>query len=174
MTEPLITPTMKVAELLETWPALEDLLVAQAPAFKRLRNPVLRRTVARVATLEQAAGIAGLGVRELVAVLRTAVGQPVDPVDASPGRTGAGDEPPPDWLVLERVSRVVDANALLDQGAVPLNVVFEAARELAENDILDVTVSFRPIPLMDSLARQGYRCHLRAAAADRFHLYVTR
>ena len=174
MTEPLITPTMKVAELLERWPALEDLLVAQAPAFKRLRNPVLRRTVARVATLEQAAGIAGLGVRDLVAVLRRAVGQPVDAGDAPSDRAGVADGPPPDWLVLDRVSRVIDANALLDQGAVPLTAVVEAARALAQHDILDVTVAFRPIPLMDSLARQGYRCHLRAAAPDGFHLYVTR
>ena len=57
-----ITPATKVAELLESWPELEEALVAQAPAFRRLKNPVLRRTVARVATLEQAAGVGGIAV----------------------------------------------------------------------------------------------------------------
>jgi hypothetical protein len=65
-----ITPATKVADLLESWPDLEDVLIAQAPAFRRLKNPVLRRTVARVATLEQAAGVGGVPVRELVATLR--------------------------------------------------------------------------------------------------------
>ena len=67
-----ITPTTKVAGLLESWPELEPVLVAQAPAFRRLKNPVLRRTVARVATLEQAAGVGGVAVRDLVAALRRA------------------------------------------------------------------------------------------------------
>jgi len=52
-----LTPATKVADLLESWPELEEVLIAHAPAFRRLKNPVLRRTVARVATLEQAAGV---------------------------------------------------------------------------------------------------------------------
>ena len=79
-----ITPATKVAELLESWPELEPVLVAQAPAFRRLKNPVLRRTVARVATLEQAAGVGGVAVRDLVAALRRAAG--LD--DAPPGESG--------------------------------------------------------------------------------------
>jgi len=173
MTEPLITPAMKVAELLETWPALEEVLVAQAPAFERLRNPILRRTVARVATLEQAAGIAGLSARDLVAALRRAAGQPVDDDPGAPLQVDRDDEPPPGWLDLARVHRVIDADALLAEGAVPLTVVFQAARELGPGDILDVTVSFRPIPLVESLQKQRYRCHLAASAPDRYHLYVT-
>jgi hypothetical protein len=47
-----ITPATKVADLPDSWPELENVLIAQAPAFRRLRNPVLRRTVGRVATLE--------------------------------------------------------------------------------------------------------------------------
>jgi hypothetical protein len=34
-----ITPATKVAELLASWPELEPVLVAQAPAFRRLKNP---------------------------------------------------------------------------------------------------------------------------------------
>jgi hypothetical protein len=65
---------MKVAELLEAWPELEEVLIRLAPAFRRLKNPVLRRTVARVATLEQAAGVGGVAVRDLVGALRRAAG----------------------------------------------------------------------------------------------------
>ena len=42
--------------LLEHCPELEDELLALSPAFAKLKNPILRRTVAKVATLCQAAG----------------------------------------------------------------------------------------------------------------------
>ena len=39
MSEPLlITPQTKVGELLETYPELEEVLVALAPPFKKLRK----------------------------------------------------------------------------------------------------------------------------------------
>ena len=47
----IITPKTKVLELIETYPELEDVLIEYAPAFKNLKNPVLRRTVAKIATL---------------------------------------------------------------------------------------------------------------------------
>ena len=52
-----ITPETKVAQLLEDHPALEEVLVSLAPAFSKLRNPVLRRTIARVTTLKRAAEV---------------------------------------------------------------------------------------------------------------------
>jgi len=70
-----ITPATRVAELLEAYPDLEELLIQQAPAFKALKNPILRRTVAKVATLEKAAQVAGIPARQLVSALRQAVGQ---------------------------------------------------------------------------------------------------
>ena len=173
MPEPRITPAMKVAALLEAFPALEEVLVAQAPAFERLRNPVLRRTVARVATLEQAAAIGGLSSRDLVTTLRRAAGQPVDDPGPEPSVPGPGgdDGPLPSWVDPARVCRVVDADAILATGAAPLATVFEAARALEGDDVLEVPVAFRPVPLVESLGKQGYACHVRAAAG-RFQVYV--
>ncbi|MBK6282766.1 MAG: DUF1858 domain-containing protein [Draconibacterium sp.] len=39
----IITPKTKVLELIETYPELENVLVEYAPAFKNLKNPILRR-----------------------------------------------------------------------------------------------------------------------------------
>ena len=41
-----ICPDTKVGALLEAYTALEPALIAIAPAFEKLRNPMLRRTVA--------------------------------------------------------------------------------------------------------------------------------
>ncbi|MBR9976721.1 MAG: DUF1858 domain-containing protein [Bacteroidetes bacterium] len=71
-----ITPQTKVAELLEAHPQLEDVLIDMAPAFRKLKTPLLRRTIARVATLRQAAMTGDLPVSDVVGRLREAVGQP--------------------------------------------------------------------------------------------------
>lgn len=167
-----ITPATKVADLIESWPELEEVLIAQTPAFRRLKNPVLRRTVARVATLEQAAGVGGVPVRELVATLRRSAGIGAD----APGEAGAIDaaEPqaPPDWLDPARVVGTLDADALLDAGQVPLTLVSEKARALAPGEILRVDSGFRPVPLVEALAKHGVRSFVREAAPGRFETFV--
>jgi hypothetical protein len=169
-----ITPATKVADLLESWPELEDVLIVQAPAFRRLKNPVLRRTVARVATLEQAAGVGGVPVRELIAALRRAAGIEAD----APGGAGPGDaaEPqtPPDWLDPARVVEAIDADALLDAGQVPLTLVNEKARALAAGQILRVDSGFRPVPLVEALGKQGFRSFVRETVPGRFETFVAR
>jgi len=168
-----ITPATKVAELLEAFPELEEVLIALAPAFERLRNPVLRRTVARVASLQQAAAVGGVEVRTLVATLRRAAGQPGADL-AGQAAESRLDEPAPAWLDEGRVVTTIDADALLDAGEVPLSRVNAAAAALAVGEILRVDSGFRPAPLVDALLKQGYRCHLRSLEAERFSTYVCR
>ncbi len=169
-----ITPATKVAELLESWPELEPVLVAQAPAFRRLKNPVLRRTVARVATLEQAAGVGGVAVRDLVAALRRAAG--LD--DTTPGESGPVEggavSATPEWVISGRVVATVDAEALLDAGEVPLPVVNEKARGLGPGELLRIDSDFRPAPLVESIAKQGLRSYVREASPGRFETFVSR
>ena len=57
MTQLIIAPKTKVAELIDAYPQLEGVLIDYVPAFEKLRNPLLRRTVARITTLQQAATI---------------------------------------------------------------------------------------------------------------------
>ena len=166
-----IAPTTKVADLLDSWPELEEVLVAQAPAFRRLKNPVLRRTVARVATLEQAAGVGGVAVRDLVSALRRAAGLEDDAAGATGGAAAAGATPPA-WLDTVRVVETIDAEALLDKGEVPLARVNERARTLQPGEALLVVSSFRPVPLLDALARQDHATFVREAAPSRFETFV--
>ncbi|WP_297095775.1 DUF1858 domain-containing protein [uncultured Draconibacterium sp.] len=55
----IITPKTKIFDLLEAYPQLEDVLIRAAPPFKKLRNPVLRKTITKITTLSQAATIGG-------------------------------------------------------------------------------------------------------------------
>ncbi len=84
----IISPETKVGDLLDAYPEAEAALIAIAPKFKALKNPVLRRTVAKVATLEQAARVADMPVNELVRSLRQALGQDAGEIES--GGAGCG------------------------------------------------------------------------------------
>lgn len=57
----LITPDTKINALLESYPQLEDALINIFKNFKKLRYPFLRKTIAKVTSLRQAAIIGNVG-----------------------------------------------------------------------------------------------------------------
>jgi len=68
-----VTEKTTVHELLERYPYLLEWLVAYAPDFKKLENPVLRATVARAATLQAAASMADTPVERFLDDIRTEI-----------------------------------------------------------------------------------------------------
>src|ERR1051326_2862002 len=96
-----IDPETTVGAWLEAYPEVESVLVEMAPAFAKLRNPVVRRTVAKVATLEQAAKIGGVSLRAMIRRLRGVTGQPAPDFPVRPPKQDpAGDS---SWLTNCRV-----------------------------------------------------------------------
>lgn len=168
-----ITPETRVAQLLEAYPQLEAVLIRQAPAFERLKNPILRRTVARLTTLQRAAGIAGLDVRTLVRELRQAAGLPFEEATTAAAATAQPGGPRPAWSERPPTASI-DADALLDRSETPLPKVLEAARALGAGEVLEVTARFRPLPLVEALEQQRFRTHLEPLDGGRFGLYVSR
>jgi hypothetical protein len=104
----VISPKTKVGELLDTYPQLESVLLDLSPAFARLKNPILRKTVARIATLQQAAVVGGLKTDELVNRLRKEAGQ-----NEMAGDTGGKDTVCPcacdGYVKKQRIQGIFDA-----------------------------------------------------------------
>ncbi len=170
-----ITPETRIAELLEAYPQLEDVLIRESPHFKALKNPILRTTVAKVATLERASQMSGIPVRRLVATLREAVGLPGESTAADQGpelEPAAVDAVAPAGFDEAKVTLRIDADALLAKGEVPLPRVHQAVREMAAGALLCVRSAFRPAPLLDALHKAGHRTYVTQAAPDAFHTYV--
>lgn len=163
-----ITPETRVAELLEAYPDLEEILISAAPAFAKLKNPVLRRTIARVTSLRRAAEIAGMSTRDLVGRLRRAAGLPEDP---SPPTAEDADVAPADgpaaWVDAARVRWTVDADALLAEGTEPISEVLQRALQLERGDLGLIRSSFRPAPLIEWLESRGFR--VAVVSSDESH-----
>ncbi len=166
-----ITGDTRVAALLRDHPETEELLIGMSPAFEKLRNPILRRSVARVATLRQAAAVGGLASSELVDELRVAVGQ--DPIEDGPRQDDIDYfEPQPAWFDPDHVV-VTLREAELDPNVMPINPVLHSARDLGPGELLLLETDHLPAPGIDILRRKGY---LVWAVQDgqRVHTYVTR
>lgn len=148
-----ILPQTRLSELLDAHPELEETIVAMAEPFRNLRNPVLRRTVARVATLARVAQVGGLDPTEFVNALRRALGHPELAAAESPGPRW--DSGPPEWAVGDP-QFVVDAGELLARGEVPLAEVSRLARELDDGRHLLLLSEFEPAPLSEALAKAGF------------------
>jgi len=156
-----ITPQTRVGAILDAYPELEAVLLAYSPHFEKLRNPILRRTVAKVATLEAAAVTAGVDVAALVRHLRAQIG-PADagaaPAPAgSTARQGASADSPPSWIAGRRVVERIDADAMLNRNEHPLGLVQRLAAALDAESMIEIASSFRPEPLIQMLAAGGHR-----------------
>ena len=80
-----ISANTKIDDLLKAYPFLEDFLITLSPKFKGLRNPIMRKTVGKVATLGKVAGIGGLNLDNLLAAL-------TDEINRQTGKTAAPGE----------------------------------------------------------------------------------
>ena len=157
MSQP-IGPETTVGALLEAYPELETVLVEMAPAFAKLRNPVVRRTVAKVATLEQAARIGGISLQSMILRLRNVTGQsaPDLPFLQPPQDSGGEDA---SWLTGGRVVEEIDADAMLERGIHPIGKIREAVGALGCREVVLLRSSFRPQPLIETLRRAGAAVH---------------
>jgi hypothetical protein len=170
MTENPITPKTKVAELLNAHPPLEPVLVDYVPAFEKLRNPVLRKTVARITTLQQAAAIGGVKVEDLINHLRKEVGQ-----DHFSGAAAAGyTTEQPGWFSETGVVAELDAKGMLAAGEQPVNQVIADLQALAPGDIYKLVAPFLPAPLVDKASSLGLSHWVTQNDDQEFVIYFCR
>lgn len=152
---PRITPDSKVLPILEAYPEAEAALLRLSPAFEKLRNPVLRATVARLATLRQVAATAGVPISAVIRELQQATGLAAEALtEAAPGAA-------PAWAVREKVTRELDARELIDAGQHPLERVMNDLSTLGPGEVYALITPFVPGPLLDVARTRGFASHAK-------------
>lgn len=146
----------KIANLLETYPQLENKLIELSPIFSRLRNPVLRRTIAKVTSLKQAAEVAGISPPVLVMELRKAVGLTPESVDIVTSNSPTAQIPPV-WFNESKVSVCYDVRPVIDAGESPMHEILKLSAQLKPGEILQLISSFKPSPILDLLDSKGFK-----------------
>jgi hypothetical protein len=170
--KPDITPEMKVAKLLESYPDLEAVLLDMSPAFAKLKNPILRRTVTRVASLKQIAEVGGVPLAKLINTLRQAAGirEAFAVEQAAPGP----QTPAPDWVRPERVAKSYDARAAIDSGGRPIEQALSDLAALAPGELYELITPFVPSPLIETARKRGIRVWSEQPGPDIVKTYFSR
>jgi hypothetical protein len=152
---PIISPKTKIGELLEAWPQLEDVLIEMSPVFEKLRNPILRRTVARVATIQQVSVVGGIPVEDIVNRLRAETGQMAE-TNVNEAVTDTHEEQP-SWFNEEKITTRYDSTPVINAGESPMTEVLARANELISGEILELQSPFIPAPVLDILQRKNFK-----------------
>ncbi|MBP9676853.1 MAG: DUF1858 domain-containing protein [Anaerolineaceae bacterium] len=162
-----INAKTKINDLLKTYPELEEKIIQAAPAFKNLKNPVLRNTVGRLATVEKVVQIGGIDLTQFVNMLRRTVGQPeLAPAPAAileipvPVRQGE-----PEWLAGD-VQFTVDGRELLAEGEVPVNHINALLPKLKDGSLIVLITDFLPAPMIDALMKQKRQVYHKTDPQD--------
>ena len=163
----IITPETKVHDLLKEFPQLEEVLIDVSPFFKKLKNPVLRRTIARVTNLRQAAAVGNVSLEEIINRLRKEVGQ--DKIENL--KEEKKDIDAPKWFDESKIAESLDARPIINSGGHPLDTVIKAVKSMSDGNIYELITPFLPMPLIDKVEAMGYESWSTQSDADIFKTY---
>ena len=149
-----INSQTKIGELLEVYPQLEDTLLALSPSFAKLKNPILRKTIGRIASLRQVADIGNIEIGELVNTLRKAIGE--DTIDTSIP-TENSSEMKPKWIDESELAITFDATEIIESGGNPMSEIIAQAKSLSHNQTMLLITPFKPIPILEILEVKNYQ-----------------
>ena len=167
MSQLIITPKTKVLDLIENYPELEAVLIAYAPAFKKLKNPLLRKTVARITSLQQAAAVGNVKVEDLVNRLRQGAGQDlISDVNETVYHTKK-----PQWFAEDRIVSGLDARDMLAAGEHPVNQILADLKVLEPGKIYKLTAPFVPAPVIDKASSLQFDHWIEKIGEEEFNVY---
>ena len=171
--EPLqILPSTKVGQLLDAYPELEDVLIEMAPPFKKLKNPILRKSVAKVATLRQAAIAGRLDLSSMIDQLRQAVGlAPIKTTEIPSVEEYLGSAP--DWFDKTCVVASIDDRAG-DSDEMAITRIVKSLQDLTEHQVVELMTTFLPAPGIDVARKRGIRTWAVQEQDELFKTYFTR
>ncbi len=163
-----ITPETIVGDLLKNFPELEDKLIEKAPVFKKLKNPVLKRTVAKVTSLKQASVIANISIAELINYLRKEAG--LENIEVNSVNESKSEKP--NWVKEENIKFTYDARIDLEGGIHPAAKVTKEILQLNGDEIYCLITPFVPAPLLDIVHQKGFESFSEKIEADEVYNYI--
>jgi uncharacterized protein (DUF2249 family) len=151
-----VASTDRVSEVLARDEALVEIFVRHSAHFEKLRSVTMRRVMARLVTVAQAARIAGVHVDTLVRDLNEALHLDAShPAAAEELEESTGHHP----TVLREVE--LDVREDMRVGREPFSRIMAAVAKLGADEVLHLRTIFEPVPLFGVLEKRGFS-HERA------------
>lgn len=188
----------KVSDVLARDERLVEVFARQSPHFAKLRKPGMRRVMARLVTIEQAARICGAETSALVRELNQTLGfdaapgdvlsdvpgashdtrDPQDPMkrqnrDSKPANLpitiGTSSSRQPDVRIIE-----LDVRDDLRQGREPFSRIMAAVGALRDGEVLCLRATFEPVPLFAVMEKRGFSHYAERLETDDWRVWFFR
>src|SRR4029079_15354869 len=149
-----ILASERISDVLSRFPNLVDTLIDASPAFRNLRNPIMRHVQSRLVTVSQAAGIAGLNPADLTRKLNVAAG--LTNVNIDDGQVGSRADRTS--ISIDQadvpIAAAIDVRPIMERGEETLRATMPAVRTIPPGAALRLIAGFEPLPLYDVLAKK--------------------
>lgn len=169
-----ITPQTKIIDIIRAHPQIIEVLASYNSRFELLRNPIMRRTFARLATVEHASKVAGVSLTELVKLLNNAIGEKVSEEDIveEKGDNKQAGIPVKDIIEQNQVKTIkLDVRDIMKKGEEPFNIIMHTVANLNKGEALILETIFEPVPLYDVLKKRGFEHYTEALAHDHYKIW---
>jgi len=168
----------RVSEVLSRDTSLVEVFVRAAPQLAKLRNPAMRRVMARLVTIEQVARMAGVSCDTLLNDLNASLGiapaaSPMASAPPSDERT-AGPTVGSAARPTGATEVTLDVRNDLRAGREPFSTIMAAIAKLPTDDVLHLRTIFEPLPLYAVLEKRGFAHETQAHADDDWSVWFWR
>ncbi len=173
----MIRASDRVSAVLAKDERLLEVFVQASSTFEKLRIPAMRKTMARLVTVEQAARVAGIDPVALVDRLNRATGG--DAIEVEAVASTEPTEPAsslPAWLAALPADRLVELDVRDDlrKGQEPFHRIMGAVGTLPDDSVLCLRATFEPAPLYAVLGKRGLAHFTERLAADDWRVWFHR
>jgi len=148
-----ITKDTKIAKILKAKPEAIDVIAGINPNFKKLQNPILRRSLATRVSVKDAARIGNVPVNDFLKALEQAGFEVVYATEQEPAMSGKSLVPP-DFSDKEIVT--LDVRPIINEGKDPFGYINKVAKTIKPNQVLLIINDFEPIPLVEYLTGKNF------------------
>ena len=150
----------RVSDVLARDEKLVDVFVRHSSHFEKLRNRTLRRVMAQLVTVEQAARVAGVGLdvllRDLNEAARLAASTDAPRAAATSHEAGTSTVPPAAPRPVDRPEVELDLRDDMRSGREPFSRIMTFVRGLEDDQVLRLRTIFEPVPLFAVMAKRGF------------------
>jgi len=152
MTQMRIDSNTKISKILKQKPEAIDIIADINANFKKLQNPILRRSLATRVSVSDAARIGKVDVNDFLKALE-GIGFEVDYSQNDDAKSDLTTIPP-DFSNKEIVT--LDVRPIIAEGKDPFGHINKVAKKIKPEQVLLIINDFEPIPLVEYLVSKNF------------------
>lgn len=168
-----------IYNIVKKYPEIKDTLIEISPKFKKLENPLIFNTVAKFTTVEKAASIGKVYLKEMLYKLNETIGKEeeyfnyeksriVNMKDNFLKKSLENNNEKPLWMDKKDNFKILDVRNL---GHDPFPEITNEAKKLKTGEGFILIQTFEPLPVISYLAKSGIEHYTEKIKEDEFHVY---